>query len=156
MAVLDGLPEGWLSVEEAEALVHLAEGKTVLELGAWKGRSTVLFSRVAEHVVSVDRHRGIPGHGDSLSDYLLAVRTLGNVSIVIAEFSEVLPFLGVFDLAYIDGSHDEASVHEDSLSVRMLADCIAFHDWDQESVRLGAEWLGEPTGRIGDVAWFDL
>ena len=38
------LPEGWLSPEEAHELRRLSRGRTVLELGAWKGRSTAYTS----------------------------------------------------------------------------------------------------------------
>lgn len=151
------LPDGWLTLEEAEALATLAQGRTVLELGAWKGRSTVLLSGVAAHVVSVDRHNGIPGHGgDSLDEYLGNVRNLPNVSVVISDFQEVVPLLGRFDLVYIDGDHDEYSVYRDSKLALPHADTLAFHDWDFPDVRAGAAHLGEPSGLVGSLAWFSL
>lgn len=149
------LPDGWLTIEEAEQLALLAQGKTVLELGAWKGRSTVLLAGSAKQVVSIDRHNGIPGHGgDSLDEYLGNVRDLANVSVVIADFQSVVPLLGHFDLAYIDGDHDEYSVYRDVRLVEGHADMLAFHDWDFPEVRAGAAHLGEPDGLVGSLAWF--
>lgn len=157
------LPDGWLEPEEAAELKALAHGKLVLELGAWKGRSTVAFAETALHVVSVDRHQGIAevGGEDSLPDYLDAVRGLENVSVVIADFGLFVPNLGRdFHLAYVDGDHDADSAERDALlacqHVRWDVGVVAFHDWDFDSVREG---VGRVFGRspdrvVGSVASF--
>jgi predicted O-methyltransferase YrrM len=156
------LPDGWLPDNEVYELQRLAKGKTVLELGAWKGRSTVALSQVAEYVVSVDRHRGIPGHGESLDEYLGAARELPNVAIVIADFSLFVPLLGAFDLVFIDGDHDENAVCRDTiLAANHLRShgTIVFHDWDFESVRVGAHSVvgpREPNSLVGSLASFPV
>jgi len=161
------LPDGWLSKDEASELQRLATGKTVLELGAWKGRSTVVLSQVARHVVSVDRHQGIPGHtdnGDSLLDYLGAVRELENVAIVISDFQTFLPFLAVvFDLVFVDGDHDANSVERDVLLGCQHAyysnGIIVLHDWDFEEVREGAARVfrdRQPDSLVGSLAAFTV
>ena len=137
------LPDGWLSPVEIKELQRLAKDRTVLELGAWKGRSTVVMSEVATYVVSVDRHQGIPEREgvESLSDYLANVRGLDNVAIVIAQFDRIVPlFDSFFNLCFIDGSHDEQSVYEDAMMAMEHLDgygTICFHDWDMESVKKG-------------------
>lgn len=139
------LPEGWLLDSEVRELQRLAKGKTVLELGAWKGRSTVALAKVARYVVSVDRHQGIAevGGEDSLPDYLSSVRILSNVAAVIADFSAFCPLLcDYFDLVFIDGDHDADSVARDTqtaLEHVTVAGMLVFHDWDFESVREGAQ-----------------
>lgn len=155
------LPDGWLPDDEVRELQRLAKGKTVLELGAWKGRSTVALSEVAKYVVSVDRHRGIPGHGLSLQEYLRAVRDLPNVAIVIAEFNRFCPLLcDYFDLVFIDGDHDDESVARDTVTALehvTLEGRIAFHDWDFASVRAGAgSILGKrsPESVVGSLSSF--
>ena len=158
------LPQGWCSDAEANELQRLATGKTVLELGAWKGRSTVVLAEVATYVVSVDRHHGIEEAGgeDSLPDYLDAVRRLPNVAIVVASFDRFCPLLREeFDLVYVDGNHDEASVFDDcELAIDCVKDdgMIVFHDWDFETVRQGVRrCLGdEPGSLVGSVAAFLL
>jgi predicted O-methyltransferase YrrM len=152
-------PPGWLPTNEMKELQRLARGKTVLELGAWKGRSTVALSEVAEYVVSVDRHQGIPGHGESLEVYLRSVRGLPNVAIVIADFAHFIPFLRAFDLVFVDGDHDEGSVRRDTqLAVDHLASkgVIVFHDWDFPEVRSGATDVlqGTPEKVVGSLASF--
>lgn len=116
MTAYADLPPGWLMDDEARELRRLAEGRTVLELGAWKGRSTVVLAEVAHYVVSVDRHEGIPevGSEDSLPDYLSAVRQLGNVAIVVADFEDIICLLGDFDVVYVDGNHDEEAAFRDA------------------------------------------
>lgn len=157
------LPAGWLVDEEARELARVAQGKTVLELGAWKGRSTTVLSKAAKYVVSVDRHQGIAevGGDDSLPDYLDAVRRLPNVAIVVASFERFVPLLGrSFDVVFVDGNHDADSVHRDtSLAFSHVADdgIVAFHDWDFDTVRDGvSRYLGPvaPNMLRGSLAVF--
>lgn len=158
----ENLPRGWLSADEAAELQRIAAGKTVLELGAWKGRSTVVLAQVAGYVVSVDIHRGIsiiPDSGESLTDYLANVRDLPNVAIVVAKFEQFVPLLRevAFDLVYIDGDHDRDSVSRDTrLAIDLEAETIAFHDWGEPGVIAGASHLAaEPTRVVGSLAVFE-
>ena len=155
------LPDGWLTDEEANELRRLASKRTVLELGAWKGRSTVVLSETADYVVSVDRHQGISevGGEDSLPDYLENVRGIENVAIVVASFDEIVPLLGTFGLVYVDGDHDSESAFRDAIiAEKHLAPggTVAFHDWDFDSVRdgVGAAYRCSPNVVIGSVASF--
>lgn len=154
------LPDGWLSAADVGELERLASGKDVLELGAWKGRSTVVLSNVARFVVSVDRHAGIEevGGEDSLPDYLEAVRGLPNVAIVVASFEDIVPLFtpGRFGLVFIDGDHDLANVQRD-IALALLVDpaVVAFHDFDFEDVRMAAtQVFGEADSVGGSVASF--
>lgn len=154
------LPQGWLTPPEANELRYLSRGRTVLELGAWKGRSTVVLSEAAAYVVSVDTHRGIAevGGDDSLAEYLASVRDLPNVAIVVADWCDLSPLLGHFDLVYVDGNHDLRSVERDTMiALERDPDWIAFHDWDFEEVRDGAALslgVSDPTRLTGSVASF--
>lgn len=160
------LPEGWLLLSEARELQRLAKGRTVLELGAWKGRSTVALSEVAKYVVSVDRHEGVDGFDvrgeDSLPDYLDAVRGLKNVAAVVADFDDFCPLLcDYFDLVFIDGDHDAESVARDTLTALdhvTVRGTLVFHDWDFDSVIAGVESvLGprSPNRVVGSLASFE-
>jgi SAM-dependent methyltransferase len=160
------LPDGWLPDNEVRELQRLAKGKTVLELGAWKGRSTVALGLVATYVVSVDRHEGVEGYGatgvDSLPDYLDAVRGLANVAIVVADFNAFCPLLcDYFDLVFIDGDHDHDSVARDTQTAleHVRGDgMLVFHDWDMSDVRAGAIsvlGLRSPERLVGSLASFE-
>lgn len=155
------LPFGWLTGREAAELQRLATGKTVLELGAWKGRSTVALAQAALYVVSVDIHLGISiiaDSGDSLPDYLAGVRQLGNVAIVVARFEQIVPHLTGFDMVYIDGNHDADAVERDTrLAIRTGAATLAFHDWDEPAVVEGAGRVlpVEPSRVVDSLAVFE-
>lgn len=159
------LPEGWLSEEEAKELRRLAAGKRVLELGAWKGRSTVAMADVARYIVSVDRHQGIEGieYSESLLDYLGAVRELENVAIVIASFQEIVPLLSQdFDMVFVDGDHDAMSAEKDAtLAYKHVHEegVVVFHDWDFQSVRTGVSRVfgkSKPNALVGSIASFQM
>ncbi len=151
------LPEGWLSTHDIAELQRLGAGKTVLELGAYQGRSTVVLSEVAKYVVSVDRHKGVPVGDDidSLPPYLAAIRPLLNVAIVVANFEDFVPLLrGAFDLVFIDGQHEyEAVIRDITLALIVDPPVIAFHDYDFKEVRKAAtEVFGDPNAVKGSVA----
>ncbi len=155
--------KGWLSEREGQKLQDLAEGGLVLELGSYHGRSTCALAEVAARVVSVDHHRGDrdTGLADSLFPFIANLNALGvepKVEVLIREIETVgdeLPDQG-FDLVFIDGQHDAESVERDT---RLAARCvkpggvIAWHDWHEQSVRLGAcaagRWATETTQTLG-------
>lgn len=135
-------PLGWLHPNEARRLAELAQGRIVLELGAWKGRSTVAMAATAALLVSVDWHRGdwatqgaMPGQGDTLPEYLANVREFANVIPVIGRFEQVCPLLapGSFGMVFVDGAHDSASVARDlafALQATGPTGIVACHDWN--------------------------
>jgi hypothetical protein len=155
----EGLPDGWLSDAEADELARLAAGCVVLELGAWKGRSTVVLARTAVLVVSVDRHRPFRGNGeveDALAEYLANVRPLENVAAVVGEFAVADLFHpDAFGLVFVDGVHDFESVTRDVSRARRFDCPLAVHDWGRFKVRPAVRALGlEPTHVVDSLAVF--
>lgn len=154
------LPQGWLTPPEAKELQRLAQDRVVLELGAWKGRSTVAMAEVARYVISVDDHTPINADHpeDSLDEYLAAVRGLPNVGIVVARFEDFCPFLRAVDMIYVDGNHDFLSVEHDALVGRNALEVVAFHDWDIPDVERAV--LGvfgrKPDALVGSVASYKV
>ena len=151
------LPDGWLSAADVKELARLAKGKVVLELGAYKGRSTVVLSEHAKYVISVDRHQGVNYPEDTLPDYLKSVRDLPNVAIVVADFEQFIRHVANIDMVFIDGDHDFDSVLRDASSAwDMGARTLAFHDWDFNEVREAATMFfnADPDSIGGSVASF--
>jgi MMP 1-O-methyltransferase len=130
---------GWLSDEEGEALYELAQectGKGVIvEIGSWKGKSTIclaLGSRAGNSVriYAVDPHADYR-HGEfkdnidraGIADLVTPVQGLSQQ--VADEFDEPI------ELLFVDGSHEEADVREDFEKwVPKVVDrgIVAFHD----------------------------
>lgn len=148
-------PDGWLTDDEAIALHDLADGRDlVLELGSYIGRSTVVLARAAHHVVALDHHRGSAEHqpGASHHDaafvdpetgvfttypaFLASLRRCdieSRVSILIS-WSTMARILrpAIFDLAFIDASHDFTSALADGMLARELVKpggLVLFHDY---------------------------
>lgn len=154
--------DGWLSVAEGEALQCLATGRAVLELGAWKGRSTVCLAAVARRVVSVDAHRGDPATGpaDTYAEYLANVTASGSldrITPVLLRFQDLVDLGPRFDLVFVDGAHDADSVeHDTRLALQFIrpGGTIAWHDLGYESVREGLQRLGlAPAALVGSLGW---
>jgi hypothetical protein len=134
--------------KEAERLADLARGKMVLEVGAALGCSTIALASTAEHVVSIDWHRGdtqTQGWGGPHRQYpwfsafkyidnLIRYGLLENVSAVVADCNSVGPLLAdeSFDVAFIDGDHRLEPVRRNIelfLPKVKPGGVIAFHDY---------------------------
>ena len=147
-------PVGWLTDDEAACLARLARDKTVLEIGSYAGRSTVTMAITAQHVVSIDHHRGssehqpgAPAHDERFVDlktglfttfptFLQNLKEWGvedKVSIVISPTSALGLLAPVFELVFIDASHDYEHVSLDAALARNLLwhgqGTLAFHDY---------------------------
>jgi predicted O-methyltransferase YrrM len=147
-----------VTAEEAAALAALARGKTVLEMGAWHGYSTVVLGSVAEHVISVDWH-----HGDyhaGLQDTEVIFRAnldrygvADRVRVIVDRFEKAIPELAAegvtVDMAFIDARHDSPSVQHDlglALTIVKPGGCVAFHDYGRNASN------GHPGFGVTEVA----
>lgn len=133
-----------------------AESRTILELGAYCGYSTVVMAQAGAQVYSVDWHRGDidAGPADTLATYmdnLDRYRVSGRVVPLVGTFQEMVPTLAwaIFDGAFLDGQHDMASVERDLLLIephlRPRA-WIACHDYGRFGVAAGIEHFCEGGG----------
>lgn len=129
---------GWLTETEGRELGRLAAGKNVLEIGSYCGRSTVCLARTARSVYAVDTFdgRGTALPGDTLPTFRETMKRHcvdDKVFVLKGESADILPSLPpVFDLIFIDGSHDYESVSQDiELASRKLkpGGVLVFHDY---------------------------
>ena len=150
----DQRPVGWLTDEEAACLARLARDKTVLEIGSYAGRSTVTMAITARHVVSVDHHRGseehqkgAPAHDERFVDVKTGLFTTfpvflenlkawaveDKVTVMISPTSALAVLAPVFELIFVDASHDYEHVSLDAAIARNLLwqgrGVMAFHDY---------------------------
>jgi len=130
---------GWLSDEEGEALYELARectGKGVIvEIGSWKGKSTICLGLGARagngvRIFAVDPHADYR-HGEfkenidraGIADLVTPVKGLSQD--VVGEFDEPI------ELLFVDGSHDEDDVRTDFdqwVPKVVEGGVVAFHD----------------------------
>ena len=158
---------------EAAALAALCRDKTVLELGAYHGYSTVVIASVAGKVVSVDWHQGddMAGRGDTWDVFCNTVSRYGVASRVEAvkeRFETALPRLlregEQFDGCFLDAHHSEESVRADldlALPLVRAGGFIAYHDYGRGAatghpgfgVTEAADDVTGITGRVGFLGW---
>lgn len=130
---------GWLSEEEGRALAELARGKRALEIGSFCGRSTIAMAQVAESVTCIDPFdgRATSEVGDTFAEFNANVERYDVASKVEpyrGTTADIAPTLRAdsFDLVFIDGAHDFASVTLDIRAAERLlvpGGLIAFHDY---------------------------
>ena len=137
----------------------------VLEIGAQFGYSTILMSRVALQVVSIDWHKGDPHAGflDSLWTYRDNLRRhkVENVITVIGAAADALQHVGrrTFGLVFHDASHDYKNVRDDLILAKPLAfEYLAVHDYGRFDGLTTAchEVMGQPSQVVDTLAIYRL
>lgn len=142
--------EGWLTEDEGkflyESAKQLPEGANIVEIGSWKGRSTVCFGMglkdgKGSKVYAIDPHKGSSEHKkwfgkvDTYKEFLANIKSAGVDKFVvpIKKTSEeaVNGFGGNANFVLVDGAHEYEYVKKDyELWFPKLVDggTIAFHD----------------------------
>jgi predicted O-methyltransferase YrrM len=141
------------AVTEAECrrLAELAEGRRVLEIGSYLGRSTIALASTAEVVHTIDFHP--PDHAvrDVESTLPLFLDNLDRYELrqkVVVHFGftqETLPALRDqwFDFAFLDAQHQREPVREDlelTLPHLTVDAILAFHDYGLAGVEHEGRW----------------
>lgn len=143
---------GWLTDEEGEALYDLARrcrgDGAIVEIGSWKGKSTVCLGLGSQAGASVPIY-AIDPHADyRFGDFKTNIERAGIAELVrpVASLSQAAA--GSFDepieLLFVDGSHEEALVREDfDKWVPKVVDggWVAFHD---------TTWTAGPRRVVGE------
>lgn len=149
-----------VTYEECVKLAELAEGKKVLEIGSWKGRSTIALASVAKSVVTVDWHEGdfYAGHEDTLPALRENLRKYGmdNVEVVVGRIEDVATDLDTdFDLVFIDADHSQESASRHYLiALFHIRDggTICFHDYGRFGVTAAVDALNYELETTGSLA----
>lgn len=170
---------GWLTEAEGRALAEVARGKDVLEIGSYLGKSTICMGQTAKLVTAVDPFdgRGTTAPRPCMEEFLENIARHGlaqRVRTCCGTSEQALADLHgaqgeTWDVAFVDGAHDYASVRRDAeLAAAALrpGGLLCFHDyrskpgehdggWDADVTRLVHEWLDagwSMEGRAGTIA----
>ena len=146
---------GWLTDEEGEALYGLARACTgtgvIVEIGSWKGKSTICLGLGSRAGVSVPIYAVDPHADYRFGDFKTNVERAGIADLVrpIASLSQ--PAADDFDepieLLFVDGSHEYDLVLEDFEKwVPKVVDggWVAFHD---------TTWTAGPRKVVGEAIY---
>jgi SAM-dependent methyltransferase len=144
-----------VSHAECRELARIANGKRVLEVGSYFGRSTVALASTAEVVHSVDLHppdnvgsgrsTTLDGLIDNLNGYDLRHRVVLHVGFSQLILRALRP--RSFDLVFLDAQHQAEPVREDLRAILPLVKrggTIAFHDYGVPGVEHAGRW--DPFG----------
>jgi len=148
--------EGWFTTEEAVFLEELARGQVCLEIGCYKGRSTLAMALVAEKVLCVDHfHPAYMGQGyDAEAESILPefmanlAEWLQKIEVHEARSEDLIdhdwPELG---LLFLDGGHDEELIKDVAFYHHLkVGGYIAFHDCQWHTVSAVIEHVLLPLG----------
>lgn len=158
---------GWLEPVEGEQLQRLAQGARVLELGSWRGRSTVCMALVAAEVRCIDTFAGDAHTGPvnpaptyrAFEDNLWAFGVTDKVAVCIGTIEELGLWLPDrwYDLVYVDAAHDADSVERHANIAKRVVrpgGTIAWHDCGYASVQEGLARVGlTAEASVATLAW---
>lgn len=158
---------GWLSDQESYFLTAQAVGKDCIEIGSFKGRSTVCLAATAKSVIAIDPHRaGADGQlqdGDTYQDFLNNTSEYKNIIPMRMTSEEAAPHIkdNSVDLVWIDGMHDYENVKKDIenyLPKLKVGGVIAFHDYLDANNWSGVwksthEKFGDTLQRADTIGW---
>lgn len=143
---------GWLTEDEADALLSAVidavletDYRAVVEIGSYKGRSTVLLAKTLEAIApggrlyAIDPHDGnVPGfdnHPPTWEEWQRTIEAHGCVNVEPMRMTAIDASYRIADsltLAFIDGLHDYDSIVRDYEAVEPLmvsGSIVAFHDY---------------------------
>jgi SAM-dependent methyltransferase len=164
MLDMTDLPPGWLVKDEAELLYKyamLCDGD-ILEVGCYKGRSTVVLAQTGRRVLSVDKFADFAKYDLSGEDikkrFLDNTRHLPNVELFVGPVENWTPCPVGF--AYLDGDHTyEGTKRQIQVAKLCHPTYIALHDVNDGGGGLQVkkaclELLGSWKERVGRLAVF--
>jgi hypothetical protein len=130
--------QGYFSAREGLAYALAAEGRTVLEIGSWKGRSTMFAAATAKRIYAVDTWRGddYAGRGWFFPEFEANCREdiiAGRIVPVMCDFRERLvgEYLRNTDVILYDADHARAAVWQFEVMLKFQAQQrILIHDAD--------------------------
>jgi len=134
----DDLPkEGWLEREEADLLLKSASSTigTILEVGCYHGKSTIVLATLNREVITVDSFRDFNDLDIDGKEAKRAFighildRRIANVSL---EHKRIENWVGVpIGFAFLDGDHTyEGTIRQIQVALTCGATEICVHDYD--------------------------
>ena len=154
---------GWLNQCEARALYDAAistpEDGSIIEIGAFCGKSTTLLAETGRFVLTIDPLE-IGDHGDvvvtqdCVDSLQSVVNAYSNVRwLRVSSRHPALARSRQYDMLYIDGNHNWPEPHKDFERFRNWLTpnaVVAFHDYDSEPGVTQAVGMLQAEGLIRD------
>lgn len=153
--------KGWFSKDEAKAMWEIVFG-TLVEVGSYFGRSTMILAHKAEKVISIDP---FDGFHDSISGDAIHAEFLQNVQgLPVVNIRKRVEDVDPIDaeVVFLDGDHTyQGTVNQIDFALRCQPKFIAVHDVNDsgdgaEIKRACLEKLGPWKMRVYRLAIWEL
>ncbi len=157
--------DGFLEREEGELLLRAAKSTegTILEVGCFKGRSTVLLASLGRTVITVDPFKNFNTtdmsgvEGEKIFHAELAKRDITNVVLYKMKIEEWN--LEPVSFAYLDGDHTyQGTMNQIKVAFEAGAKSVCLHDYDDklgglEIKKAVIESELEILERVNEMVW---
>ena len=159
---------GYLEPDEARQLELLAVGRDCLEIGSFRGKSSVCIAATAKSLLCVDTFKADnngqtqTGEITTLSSFLRNINGYENITFVVSSSKNYFEQVGngvVFDLIFVDGFHEYTIAKEDinnSWALLRSGGILVVHDFAPGcGVPMACEHCGllPMDGQVMSLAW---
>lgn len=122
--------------DEPKLLQKVCKGKTVLEIGAYEGYSTLIIAEVAKHITSIDTFEADcimdVMNKNTLKTYKKNTESYDNISYIVGNSREVV-FNEPYDILFVDGDHSFEGCYSDLKRFKPKEGYLV-HDWRMPKV----------------------
>ena len=150
--------EGWMGEEELDFLHKIAKKmNSVVEIGSYQGRSTVVLLESGTKVTAIDTWKGNKDLVVTKRDYKEFVKNTAkysNLIIIVGESVKTSKQFDKVDMVFIDGSNTYKGVKRDIKAwIHKTTKLICGHDYDFEEIQRAVDELIKVDGVIGS-RWY--
>lgn len=152
--------DGWINEKELQFLyIKAIEMNSIVEIGSYKGRSTVALLESGKPVIAIDHWKGSKGlvmTGKEHAEFLKNTKDFKNLTVIVGESVETSKQFDKVDMVFIDGDHTYEGVKRDIEAwLPKTTKLICGHDYDFEEVKEVVDSFFEIDGIVGSL-WYKI
>jgi hypothetical protein len=147
--------KGWIAPDELQFLYDTAKDmKYIVEIGSYKGKSTVAMLESGNQVIAIDHWEGSEGlkmTGNEYDEFIRNTKGYDNLVIIKGDSVESAKYVDKADMVFIDGDHTYEGVKRDIEAWSPKTKMICGHDHDLPEVKKAVEEAFKIDKLVGSI-----
>jgi len=152
--------QGWIAPDELQFLYDTAKDmKTIVEIGSYKGKSTLALLQSGNKVIAIDHWLGSKGltmKGNEYDEFIENTKGYDNLEVIIGDSIISADKIDKVDMVFIDGDHTYEGVKRDINAWLPKTKFLCGHDYDLPEVKQAVDDAFKIDGLTGSIWWKNL